>query len=201
MGHTIGLLMLVLLGTPSWTKTAETLARSLVFITTADSSCTGMVINAAVKGDKDYILTAAHCHQTGKEIYAESVATRVIFKDVRYDVAVLEVDDLDKPAVTFAAKNPQTGDEVGSLGFGGGLEQPMLRIAHVSHAAIAIPDVDGGPFVMIDAGFVGGMSGGAVVNPAGEVVAIVQRASDKVGVGIGVDAIRKKIGRFLPKTP
>jgi hypothetical protein len=45
------------------------------------------------------------------------------------------------------------------------------------------------------------MSGGPVINAKGEVVSIVQRASGLVGIGIGAEAIRNKIARFLPKTP
>lgn len=185
--------------TPDWTKTADTLAKSIVFITTADGSCTGMVLNAHAKGDKDLILTAAHCHQPGKEIYVDSMAAKVTFKDLRKDLLILEVDDLDRPAVVLALKNPVQGEDVGSLGYGYGLEQPMFRLAHVSNPAIDVPDVEGGPFVMIDAGFVGGMSGGAVVNAQGEVVSIVQRASGLVGIGVGVEAIRSKVGKFLEK--
>jgi hypothetical protein len=114
---------------------------------------------------------------------------------------ILEVADTGRPALTFAQKNPAIGEEVGSYGFGMALERPMFRLAHVSDDKAELPDVDGGPFVMIDAGYVPGQSGGAVVNAAGEVVSIVQRASGLVGIGIGAEAIRQKVSRFLPKTP
>jgi hypothetical protein len=71
----------------------------------------------------------------------------------------------------------------------------------VSNPRILVSGVDGGPFVMIDAGYVGGQSGGPCINGKGEVVSIVQRASGLVGIGIGTEAIRDKIRRFLPKLP
>lgn len=196
---TFGLALLLLTFSPDWATTATAVSKSVVFITTTEGACTGFVINANPKPGKDHLLTAAHCD--GKELFADSVPARVIWKDAKRDLMVLEVDDLDRPALTLAVKNPNQGDEIGSLGFGYALETPMFRIAHVANAALTLPDVEGGPFVAIDAAYVGGMSGGAVVNHAGEVVSIVQRSSGLMGIGIGVEAIRNKIGRFLPKTP
>jgi S1-C subfamily serine protease len=182
-----------------WTATADTLAKSVVFVQSSDGSCTGFVINAHAKNDKDYVLTAAHCD--GTELYADGSTAKIVFKDVKRDLMILEVDDLDRPAVTLADKDPVQGDEVASFGFGYSLETPMLRIAHVSNPRILVSGVDGGPFVMIDAGYVGGQSGGPCINGKGEVVSIVQRASGLVGIGIGTEAIRDKIRRFLPKLP
>jgi hypothetical protein len=71
--------------------------------------------------------------------------------------------------------------------------------AHVANAAINIPEVPGGPFVMTDAAFVGGQSGGPCINAAGEVVMIVQRANGLVGVGLGAEQIRSRVGRYLEK--
>jgi S1-C subfamily serine protease len=189
--------IVAVLGAPDWTKTADTLSKSVVFIATSEGTCSGFVINAHAKGDKDYILTAAHCD--GKELYADNVPAKVVMKDAKRDLLILEVDDLDRPAVVLAVKNPLLGEEVASFGYGGGLEKPMFRLAHVSHPSIDLPELEGGPFVMIDAGYVGGMSGGPCVNTLGEVVSIVQRASDKVGLGVGVETIRSKVARFLEK--
>jgi S1-C subfamily serine protease len=44
-----------------------------------------------------------------------------------------------------------------------------------------------------------GMSGGPVVDASGQVVMIVQLASDRVGLGIGAESIRAKVGRFFAK--
>lgn len=195
-------LLLLSLALPDWTTTADTLSKSVVYVNSADGSCTGFVVNAQWKGDKDLILTAAHCDaEPGHALFADGAIARVVWKDAKKDLLILEVDDLDRPAVTIAAKNPAQGDEIASFGFGYALERPMLRIAHVSNPAISLPEVEGGPFVMIDAGYVAGQSGGPCVNPSGEVVSIVQRASGLVGIGIGAEDIRAKIRRYLPKVP
>jgi S1-C subfamily serine protease len=183
-----------------WTTTADTLGKSVVSVNSPDGSCTGFVIHDHWKGDTDLVLTAAHCDaEPPHALFADGSVAKVIYKDSKKDIMVLQVDDLDRPAVTFAAKNPAQGDDVASLGFGYALEKPMFRTAHVSNASISIPDVEGGPFVMIDAAYVGGMSGGPVVNAAGEVVSIVQRASGLIGIGIGAEDIRSKVKRYLPK--
>ncbi len=49
-----------------------------------------------------------------------------------------------------------------------------------------------------DSPFVGGQSGGPVVNAAGELVLIVQRGDGgTTGLGVGVETIRARVGRFF----
>jgi len=112
---------------------------------------------------------------------------------------LLEIEDTGKPALQIADHDPKQGQEIASLGHGYGLEKPMLRVAHVANAEIELPDVEGGPFVMIDAAYVGGQSGGPCINDKGEVVSIVQAASNLVGIGVGAERIRSKVGRYLEK--
>lgn len=180
-----------------WSAVAAKVNPSIVYIESTGGSCTGFLIDADAKGDKDRILTAAHCE--GERLFADNVPAKVLFLDKKRDLMVLEVEDTGRPALTLAKANPQTGDEIASYGYGYSLERPMFRTAHVSDAAAILPDVEGGPFIMIDAGFVSGQSGGPCINASGEVVSIVQRASGLVGIGIGTEAITGKIRRFLPK--
>lgn len=181
-----------------WTTTAKTLNKSVVFVSNEMGSCTGFVVNDNAKGGKDYVLTANHCY--GNELYADGSLAKAIFRDVKKDLMILEVDDLDRPALALAPKNPEQGAVVASFGFGMGLNRPMLRVAEVSDDAMELSD-DNGPFVAIDAAFVPGQSGGPVVNINGEVVAIVQMGTDRMGVGVGVETIHDKIKRFLKKQP
>lgn len=185
-----------------WASIADKLAKSVVYIETKQGSCTGFEINdAAVNKDKesvDYILTAAHCD--GDSLYADQATAKVVAKDTKKDLLVLEVPDLNRPALVIAQHNPKTGDEVASLGYGWGLERPMFRTAHVSDDKTYIPeDGIGGPLIVIDAQYVPGQSGGPVVNTAGEVVSIVQRGGQGVGLGVGAETLRDKIGRWLQK--
>jgi S1-C subfamily serine protease len=117
-----------------WSALAKTLAKSVVFIEHKTGSCTGFVINDAKKDEKDndvdIVLTAAHCEGVG--ILADQATARIIAKNTDKDLLVLEVDDLDRPALKLAKDNPAVGDVVASFGFGFGLEKPMLRMAHIS---------------------------------------------------------------------
>ena len=182
-----------------WTATAKKANESIVYVESESSKCTGFLIHAAWKNDTDLILTAQHCD--GKALFADYVAAKVIYKHAKADLMILEVADTGRPAIAISQKNPAIGEEVGSYGFGYALERPMFRLAHVSDDKAALPDIDGGPFVMVDAGYVSGQSGGPCVNAAGAVVSIVQRASGLVGIGVGAETIRDKIKRFLPKVP
>lgn len=182
-----------------WAAAVAMLARSTVYIETKGGGCTGFVIATVVNKDdekKTRILTAAHCE--GPEMYADQVPTTVLYKDTKKDLMVLEVDDLERPALKLAASDPQMGDLVASYGYGYALERPMFRVAHISDDKTYLPE-QGGPYFVIDAAFVPGMSGGPVVNAAGEVVMIVQMASDRVGLGIGAETIKSKVGRFFAK--
>ena len=76
----------------------------------------------------------------------------------------------------------------------------MFRTAHIADDDTYIPeDGIGGPFIVTDAQFVGGQSGGPVVNASGDVVLIVQRGGGGVGIGVGAETIRGKAGRYLQK--
>lgn len=203
----IGLLLVVAtLLAPSagadWSTLAPQVNRSIVLVSAADGSCTGFVVNTGVTDDHrtvDYVLTAAHCD--GEKLYADHEPATVRWKDAKRDLLLLEVKDTGRPALRFAGSNPKVGEELASYGFGAGLERPMFRIAHVSDDSARVPDDDGGPFIMIDAAFVPGQSGGPVVNSAGQVVMIVQMGSDRLGLGIGADAITHAAGRFFEKPP
>jgi S1-C subfamily serine protease len=185
-------------GVQDWTAAVDLLAKSTVYIETTGGGCTGFVINHTLrdKEKKTLILTAAHCE--GPEMYADQTPTRILFKDTKRDLMVLEVDDLERPALKLASADPKVGNLVASYGFGYSLERPRFRVAHISDDKTYLPE-QGGPYYVIDAAFVPGMSGGPVVDASGQVVMIVQLASDRVGLGIGAESIRAKVGRFFAK--
>jgi S1-C subfamily serine protease len=183
-------------GATDWSVAAEKLAKSVVYIESAQGSCTGFVINSDVKGDKDYVLTAAHCD--GAQLYADGSDARVIYKDIKTDLIVLEIEDTGRAALRLAKDNPKQGEEVASFGFGYGFERPMLRITHIADDQTYMPE-HGGPFIVTDATFVGGQSGGPVINAAGEVSMMVQLGTNSVGFGIGAEKMRSKVGRYCEK--
>ena len=191
----------------TWTTVSEQVRKSILQVQiTGGGACTGFVINDKAKGGKekdqdvDYILTAAHCD--GQLLYAAQRPATIRAKDVQKDLMVIEVEDLDRPAIRLAKSDPKAGDEVASFGYGYGLEEPMFRVANVANDKIYIPfDGVGGPLIAINATFVPGQSGGPVVNHDGELVMVVQRGTPIVGFGVGADTIRDKVGRFFGSRP
>lgn len=182
----------------TWVDVAERLMSTVIPLTYENDKggCSGFVIDT----ERDYVLTAAHCG--ADKVYVDQVPATEVAKDVKKDLLVLHVEDIgdDRPALKLAAKDPKTGEEVASLGFGYALEKPMFRIAHVANVNVQVPDAgNGGPYVVFDSAFVGGQSGGPVINAQGELVAIVQMASANVGLGVGAETIKSKVGRYFQR--
>ncbi len=180
-----------------WRDIAKKTSESIVYVETTKGSCTGFVIDSNAKGNTDRVLTAAHCD--GEKLFVDYVPARVIWKHVKDDLMVVEIENTGRPALSIAKTNPVIGEEIASYGYGYALERPTFRVAHVSDDKAKLPELTGGPFVMIDAAYVSGQSGGPCVNAAGEVVSIVQYASNLVGVGVGAETIADKAGRFFEK--
>lgn len=178
-----------------WTVAAKAVKQSAVEISVgADAqeagACTGFVID----NERDFVLTAAHCD--GKELYADNLKAEVKSKDTKTDLMVIYVKDIDRPALKLAKKNPEVGQEVASFGWGYALQQPLFRVAHVSAKDVAL---ERSHYIGIDGAFVGGQSGGPVINPEGEVVMIVQMGNSVAGFGVGAETIDDKMGRFFSK--
>lgn len=181
-----------------WSEAIKTVEKSILWGNIdGEGGCTAFIINQ----EKHYLLTAAHCYPGKGTFWADSVATRVVAYDQKKDLMVLEAKDIDptRPALRLAEKNPVRGEEVMSCGYGFALERPFFRQAHVQDDQLNIPEGGvGGPFISTDSPFVGGQSGGPVINIKGEVVAIVQRGdSGSTGLGTGAELIRERVGRFF----
>jgi S1-C subfamily serine protease len=177
---------------PPWADVVEKLEKSVVQL---GANCSGFTINT----EKHYVLTAAHCgHEKDldKSLLVDSRPAKVVAVDVHRDFLVVEVPDLERPQLQMAERNPSMGEQLASYGFGYGYERPMLRFAYISQNKALVPDAGPGEWLMVDAAFVGGMSGGPLVNARGEVVMIVQMASDRIGLGRGIEQIRDRVGRY-----
>jgi hypothetical protein len=167
---------------PDWTDVSKRVAPSVVYVESDGGSCTGFVIDAA----RHYVLSDAHCDaKDTARLWVDRVEGHVVSKDTKKDLLVIEVKDLDpsRPALVLAEVDPVMQQDVLSVGYGYALERPQFRRAGVADTRLIIAeDGIGGPLISIDAAFVPGQSGGPVVNGAGEVVSIVQRATDRMGV-------------------
>lgn len=186
-----------------WTALVKDLSKSVVAIERNDNgtSCTGFVINSRAKdkddNDVDYILTAAHCE--AEKLWADQAEAKVVAKNKEKDLIVLAIEDSGRPALKLAQDNPKVGDEIGSFGYGYGLEKPLFRLSHISAESYIPYEGIGGPILFTDATFVGGMSGGPCINAVGEVVMIVQMGTGSVGLGVGAETIRSKVGKYWEK--
>jgi S1-C subfamily serine protease len=183
-----------------WVDVAAMLEKSVVPLTGRFGEgygCSGFVINES----KNFVLTDSHCQKD--IVYVDKIPAEVVAVDVQQDLMVLEVEDLDRPALKMADSKPRRGQQIATDGYGMVLLKSLFRTAHVSAVDTPITDIQGGPFVVTDAAFVGGQSGGPGVNEAGEVVMIVQRASGLVGVGVNVEIIKDRMGKWIekPRTP
>lgn len=186
----------VLRAVDPWPGVVKHVASALVSVENAEGSCSGSVIDTA----RHYVLTAAHCD--GAELYADRVVAHVLAKDTHEDLLVLKVEDLDpaRTALTLATKNPEIQQPVLACGFGYALERPFYRSARIMDNKIVVPGLTQ-TYIGTDATFIGGMSGGPVVNDRGEIVAIVQRGDNaSMGIGVGAEMIRERIGRFFAAT-
>jgi serine protease Do len=182
----------------AWDLVVKHAQSAVVYIQVGDKgSCSGVVIHQKAK----YVLTAAHC-TAGDVLWVDRVKGDVVALDAKKDLAVLRVAELDpsREAVALAAHDPAIRADVMSVGYGYGLERPFFKTAHVSDTSVRLPDGDGGPFIGVDASFTPGQSGGPVFNEAGEVVAIVQLGDGgTLGLGVGADVIRERVGRFFAR--
>lgn len=185
---------------PDWSAVVKQVEKAVVFVQVGEEgSCTGFVIDQP----RHYVMTAAHCQPNERgTLWVDRVQARIVSLDHQKDLMVVEAKDIDPslPALKLAAKNPERGQDVMSCGYGMGLERPFFRQAHVQDDQTSVPGTgQAGTFISLDSAFVGGQSGGPVVNAAGEVLMIVQRASETVGIGVGADIIRDRMGRFFQK--
>jgi S1-C subfamily serine protease len=182
-------------GQPNWHLIVErSLAKSVVQLS---DTCSGFVINEA----EDYVLTAKHCadDDVSKPVVVDLIPGKVIASDVQKDLLVIHVPGIDKPALRLSTTDLHYGDVVASFGYGGGYERPMLRLANVAQPKAIMPDVGPSEWVLLDAGLVGGQSGGPVVNADGHVVMVVQMSNSLMGIGRSAEVIKDRVGRFFEK--
>jgi len=161
--------------------------------------------------DKTYILTNNHVvaggdvisvrFQDGREFDAKITGT-----DPKSDVAVIEIDEGDLPALELGDSTKlQVGEWVIALGNPFGLSQ-TLTVGVVSakgRTSLGISDYE--DFIQTDAAINPGNSGGPLVNLNGEVVgintAIFSRSGGSMGVGFAIpSALAKTIANQLIET-
>lgn len=192
------LALFTLIGSPvsghDWSSVAKKVMAASFPLTTAsgDIFCTGFMINA----ERDYALTAAHCvpeRRTELGALADGQPVVIEWAEEELDVAVLRVPN-KRPALKPYFGVLAAGQEMASYGFA--REAGLYSHFRIGNLAAVYAEVNPLPglWIVTDQPFIGGMSGGPVVDTHSRVIAQVQR-SDRALTGIG-----KSVGEIWRST-
>lgn len=177
----------------NWVSNASEVARSVVKLSAEAegygryTNCTGFSIDER----RQLVLTAAHCLDQTTQV--DGFATWPVFIDAEDDLAVLQTVGVSKPALKPGV-NPKVGEELAAIGYGYGLNEPVFKVVKVAATGIELEGFPG-KWLMVTPSYIGGMSGGPVIDEGGKVVSIVQLSTRDSSAGFG-----RKITDILAKT-
>lgn len=126
-----------------------------------------------------YWMTANHC--VGKDETIDLTPAVTVWADPDNDVAILR-SSLHKPALAPSPVGVRRGLPAAGFGYGYGHTVPMMRSGHVSIADTTLGGLQG-RWTLMDFSFIGGMSGGPVVDDHGRVISLCQMSNEQVGIG------------------
>jgi Trypsin-like peptidase domain len=161
------------------------------------------VVYFPVYRDGDAVTELAHYHRR-----VAAIRARVIHREARKDLALLELDDVpvDVKAIALSAQSARPGETVHSIG-NSGVHQGRLwrytagQVRSVYRARIrrASGEVDA-RFVETQSAINPGDSGGPLVNDRGELVGVVRSMdehSSLVSLSVDVGEVKALLGRAL----
>lgn len=168
----------------SYIQFVDTVSASIVHVTGEAGKCTGEIIA------QDRVLTAGHCYQN--PIYSDGEIATVIRNDPAVDLMLLKVPTGKRPTLVLQDASVEPYTLLVAFGYAYGI--PKLTVFPV---LVLFPKFPAPwnrnhtkPGIVVQPSYIGGMSGGPVVNSAGEMVGIIQQGDGHVGYGIGVVLIR-----------
>lgn len=142
------------------------------------------------------LITADHCAVNGEGQEIEVVTTpagiyAVIARDHVHDLTAIWTNPSTDPSLRISKTSVRLGQPLASVGYGGGSTTPFFTFNVVSNPRMTIHV---GPFaingMIMYGGFVNGMSGGPILNQAGEVVGVVKATGPPHGmyqdIGVGI---------------
>ena len=151
----------------------------------------GVIINP-----KGYILTNQHVVEAADEIEValadgKKLAAKVVGSDPETDLAVLQVDAQNLPAITLGqAENLRVGDVVLAIGnpLGVGQTVTMGIVSALHRTGLRINTFEN--FIQTDAAINQGNSGGALIDASGNLVgintAILSQSGGSIGIGFAI---------------
>lgn len=146
----------------------------------APISCTGFMVR------RNRVLTAAHC--LAENLKADGEPTAILRANPSFDLALLDVV-IYKAPLEFADDAPARFEDVTAIGYAFGWN----KLSALRQRVILVDSQAGEsamPGLIMQGGLIGGMSGGPIVNDAGEVVGINQQANEGIGYGIGAQLMK-----------
>jgi S1-C subfamily serine protease len=153
-----------------------------------DGSCSGEVVA------QSRVLTAAHC--AGEALMIDNQVARIIDIDEYQDLMVLDAH-LARPALKLRKEPVEKFEPLTAIGYAWGwTEMTVLKVfPFLIHFT---PDANEmAPGIFVQTQYIGGMSGGPVVDEYGEQVGIVQQGNQGIGYGVGADAIADFLAHAL----
>ena len=193
----VSLLLASSASSANWTKIAPSLQAAVVPIHCSVHeriTCTAFSIDQ----ERGHYITTSHClHPAGSDDeddvpLIDEQPLEVLFENTDFDLAVIKITT-QRPALAVQTTPLQQGTEVASLGFALGRSVSSLRTAIVSKLDVATNDI---PFVGFDNAFVGGMSGGPIVDRHGKVVGIATRTDAQSGYSLTIQFIYDHTRQF-----